>query len=44
MTVVDRRPDECPQAVADLIDSCLRTDPKLRPTAQEALDIILKLP
>lgn len=42
-TLCRRVPEECPQEIADLIDSCLLTDPKLRPTAQEALDVLAKV-
>ncbi|GAB4818221.1 hypothetical protein N2152v2_005267 [Parachlorella kessleri] len=33
-------PQDCPQAVADLIETCLEANPKLRPTAQQAFVIV----
>ena len=39
-----RVPEECPQEVASLIDSCLQTDPAARPTALEALDVLMREP
>lgn len=33
-------PEECPAEIEQLIDSCLATDPKDRPTAKQAFDII----
>lgn len=31
-------PEECPQAVSDLIDACLISTGKLRPTARQVFD------
>ena len=33
-------PEECPQAIADLVDTCLNESPAARPTAQQIFDII----
>ena len=33
-------PEECPQVIADLVDTCLSESPAARPTAQEIYDII----
>ncbi|DBA88396.1 TPA: hypothetical protein ACH3X2_004890 [Trebouxia sp. C0005] len=33
-------PEECPQAIADLVDRCLNESPAARPTAQQIFDII----
>lgn len=33
-------PEDCPQAVADLIERCLAQDHQLRPTAAEVLRLI----
>ncbi len=33
-------PEECPQAIAHLVDTCLNESPAARPTAQQIFDII----
>lgn len=33
-------PEECPLAIAQLIDDCLENPPRERPTARQAYDII----
>ena len=35
-----RVPEQCPEAVADLVDACTREDPQQRPTMQEVYHIL----
>ena len=42
MWVLDRVPEECPAAVADLIDRCLSFEPGARPSAKEIVQQLCK--
>ena len=33
-------PQECPQAVSDMVFACLKRDPSCRPTAQQIIHVI----
>ena len=35
-----RVPEECPQEIADLVQQCKAVDPRQRPSARQAFDII----
>ena len=35
-----RVPEECPQAISDLIDRCLEAEPDARPTAKEVFEVV----
>jgi len=37
-------PDECPQGVADVLMSCLESDPDLRPSARQVHDALMACP
>lgn len=37
---VNRVPDECSEAVADLISACMEADPASRPSAREIVDML----
>ena len=39
-----RCPDECPQAIADLLDDCHALNPKKRPSAEEVCCCLVPLP
>ena len=38
-----RCPEECPEAVQQLMDECLHQEPDMRPTARQILDLLLAM-
>lgn len=42
-TLVYSVPEECPQAVADLYERCIESDPAMRPTAKEVARTLITI-